>query len=74
MEKIIQPECIPTKDEIIEIIKRHAENAIVTRELYDENGIYLLELKTEGEKPGKSTTPQQADGVCEAQCRPRAHL
>ncbi|MFZ2038683.1 MAG: hypothetical protein WAV11_01995 [Minisyncoccia bacterium] len=53
MEKFIQPEYIPAKEEVIEIIKRHAENAIVTRELSDENGIYLLELKEEGEKPGK---------------------
>ena len=49
------PEHIPTKEEVMAVIGRFAENPVFVRELSDEQGIYLLELKTEGEKPGETT-------------------
>lgn len=59
MENYIEkgPERIPTKEEVMEIIVRHPENVslsvILVRELYDEQGLYLLEAKKEGEKSGE---------------------
>jgi hypothetical protein len=49
------PERIPTKDEVMEVISRFAENSIVVRELSDEQGLYLLEVKVEGKEPGETT-------------------
>ena len=49
------PEKIPTKAEVMEVISRFAENTILTRELSDEQGLYLLEVKIEGENPSEIT-------------------
>lgn len=49
------PERIPTKDEVLEMIARIAENAVPVRELSDEQGLYLLETKIEGDTPGETT-------------------
>lgn len=55
MENFIEkgPERILTKAEVIEIITRYAENATLVRELSDEQGLYLLEAKIKGKKPGE---------------------
>ena len=47
------PEKIPTKDEVLEVIARFAENSTFVRELSDARGIYLLETKIEGKEPGE---------------------
>ncbi len=44
------PERILTKEDVMEVIARHAENAILVRELSDEQGLYLLEVKVEGKE------------------------
>lgn len=49
------PERIPTKDEVMEVISRFAENTVPVRELSDEQGLYLLEVKIEGQNPGETT-------------------
>lgn len=49
------PERIPTKAEIMEVISHFAENTTPVRELSDEQGLYLLEMKIEGENPGETT-------------------
>lgn len=58
MEKINHieksPEKIPTKNEVLEVISRFAENITFVRELSDSQGLYLLEEKVEGEKLGES--------------------
>ena len=38
----------------MEIITRQAREAVVVRELSDENGLYLLESKIAGEKEGET--------------------
>ena len=43
-------ERIPTREEVLEIISHFAENVVLVRELSDEQGTYLLEVKVEGEK------------------------
>ena len=43
-------ERIPKREEILDIIGRHAEKISVGRELFDEKGLYLLEIKVEGEE------------------------
>lgn len=48
-------ERIPTKEEILEIIKRFKENTELVRELSDEKGLFLLETKIEGNKPAEVT-------------------
>ena len=48
------PESIPTKDEVMGIILRRAEGATLVRELYDEQGLYLLEAVIAGERPGET--------------------
>ena len=48
------PERIPTKAEVTEVISRFAENPDFIRELSDEQGLYLLEMKVEGKKPGET--------------------
>jgi hypothetical protein len=57
MENFIEkgPEQILSKEEVLEAISRYAENAEIVRELSDENGLYLLEAKILGEKPGEIT-------------------
>ncbi len=47
------PERIPTRDEVMEVISRLAENSTVVRELTDEQGLYLLEANIEGEEEGE---------------------
>ncbi len=37
----------------MEVISRYTENAELVHELSDEKGLYLLEVKTEGKKPGE---------------------
>ncbi len=51
-------EKIPTEQEVLEVISRFAENATFVRELSDNNGLYLLEVKVESEKPGEFTEYQ----------------
>jgi hypothetical protein len=48
------PERILSKAEVFEAISRFAENAKLVRELYDEQGLYLLEVKIEGGAPGET--------------------
>ena len=57
MENFIEkgPERILTKEEVMEVISRYAENATLIRELSDEQGLYLLEVKIDSEKPGEMT-------------------
>ena len=38
----------------MEVISRFAENTTFIRELSDEQGLYLLEVKIEGENPGET--------------------
>jgi hypothetical protein len=49
------PERIPTKEEVMKIISRFERNFVFVRELADEQGLYLLEVKVEGDKPGEIT-------------------
>jgi len=49
------PEKILTKEEVLEIISRFAENIIPVRELSDEQGLYLLEVSVPSEKVGEVT-------------------
>lgn len=48
------PERIPTKGEVLEIIRHHAEKAELVRELSDEQGLYLLEAKVAGKERGET--------------------
>lgn len=48
-------EKIPTKEEVMDIISRYAENPTLVRELSDEKGLYFIETKTEGKDLGEST-------------------
>ena len=48
-------EKIPTREEVLEIISHFAENPILARELFDKDGLYLLEVKIENEIPGEFT-------------------
>jgi hypothetical protein len=56
MESFIEkgPERIPNKEEVMEVIGRHAEGASIVRELSDEQGLYLLEAKVESKEPGET--------------------
>ncbi len=47
------PERIPNGQDVMELIRTYAENATLVRELSDEQGLYLLEAKVEGDKPGE---------------------
>lgn len=49
-------EKIPGKEEILELISYFAERTIPIRELSDEKGLYLLEVKTETDQAGEHTT------------------
>ncbi len=48
-------EWIPTKEIVLEIISRFAENMVITSEKSDDKGLYRLETKLEGDKPGSFT-------------------
>ncbi len=48
------PERIPSRQEVMDIISFFAEGGTVVRELSDEQGLYLLEVKVEGENPGET--------------------
>ena len=47
------PELIPTREEVLEIMRRYDEKAVLVRELSDSLGIYLLEAKAGGKKSGE---------------------
>lgn len=47
------PERLPTKEEVLEVIGRFAEGGHITAEFSDAQGLYVLELEVEGEKPGE---------------------
>ena len=49
-------ERIPTREEILDVIGRHAERYEIRQELYDENGPCLIEA--EGEKAGETVEYQ----------------
>lgn len=49
------PERIPSSEEVMGVINGLAENARFVRELLDEQGLYLLEAKIEGDTPGEVT-------------------
>ena len=48
-------ERIPTREDILAQIRTRCEGAAVIRELSDTEGVYLLETRKQGEKPGEST-------------------
>ena len=51
------PERIPTKAEVMEIIVRHVESTkefVTLREIHDEKGLCLLDLRIEATKPGET--------------------
>ena len=57
--KIIEkgPEKIPTKKEVIDVIVRRVESPekfVTLREISDEEGITLLDLRIEGKEPGET--------------------
>ena len=47
------PERIPERTEVLEVISRFCENPAIVRELSDDLGLYLLEVKVLGENPGE---------------------
>lgn len=47
------PERIPTKEEVLDIINHHVEGAVLVRELHDEQGLYLLEMKVTDKEEGE---------------------
>ncbi len=51
------PERILSKEEVLNAIRRYAENVELVRELSDQQGLYLLEVKvvSEHEKEGETT-------------------
>ena len=51
-------ERIPTREEILDVIGRHAEKYTVGRELFDEKGLYLFEIKVEGKETTEITEYQ----------------
>jgi hypothetical protein len=46
-------EKIPTEKEVLEVISHFVENSTFVRKLSDNQGLYLLEVKIEGEKLGE---------------------
>ncbi len=46
------PERILSKEEVLEVLNRFESNPTITRELVDENGLYMLEATGPGHKPG----------------------
>ncbi len=52
------PEHTPTREEIMAIITRFVESPeklAIIRELSDQEGVTLLDMRIEGEKPGETT-------------------
>ncbi|MFA5791437.1 MAG: hypothetical protein WC884_00145 [Candidatus Paceibacterota bacterium] len=49
------PDHILSREEVIEVLSRYAERGVITRELSNEDGIYLLEMTTEGPQVGETT-------------------
>jgi hypothetical protein len=47
-------EQILRKDEVMNVIRRYAENPKQVRELADDQGLYLLEVSVSGEKEGET--------------------
>ncbi len=47
------PERVPERDEILEVISHFCENPVIVRELSDDLGLYLLEVKAPEENPGE---------------------
>jgi hypothetical protein len=47
------PERILSTAEVMEVIKRFAENAEIQRELSDEHGVYLIEATVPGDAEGE---------------------
>ncbi len=47
-------EKIPTKESILEIMSRLAPEHTLVQERHDEQGLYLLDVSTAGEKPGQT--------------------
>jgi hypothetical protein len=45
-------EMVPIKEQVLEVISHFAENFKVVRELADELGPYLIEVKIEGQEAG----------------------
>jgi len=51
------PEKIPTKEEVMEIITKGIESVerfVTLREISDDQGLTLLDLRIEGKKPGET--------------------
>ncbi len=48
-------EKIPSRENILVEIRKRCEGATVVRELSDHDGIYLLEAREQGDKPGEFT-------------------
>ncbi|HEY4498861.1 MAG TPA: hypothetical protein VJH94_02235 [Candidatus Paceibacterota bacterium] len=46
---------ILTREEVLEAIGQHIEGYAIERELSDAEGVYLLEARVAGEKPGEVT-------------------
>jgi adenylylsulfate kinase-like enzyme len=44
---------VHTREEVLNFISNYVENPVVVRELSDEKGLYLLEVKIEGKEPGE---------------------
>jgi len=44
-----------TKEQVLEAIGQHVEGYVIERELSDPEGVYLLEARVAGEKPGEVT-------------------
>lgn len=52
-EKKKNPEIIPTREQVLEIVAQFAEKYEISRELSNEQGLYLLEAVVENEKGEK---------------------
>ena len=44
-----------TNEQVLEAIGQHVEGYVIERELSDPEGVYLLEARVAGEKPGEVT-------------------
>jgi hypothetical protein len=47
------PERILTKEEVMRVMSRFLENPVLTRELSNAQGLYLLEVQVNGKEPGE---------------------
>lgn len=50
-----ESERVLSREEVLEAIGQHVEDYAIERELSDEEGVYLLEARVAGEKPGEVT-------------------